>query len=335
MTDQNAKYFFENYTHEAAQDFFTLAQSGSARNNFVGKSSTQKYIITKNENLAENETFYYFSTVFSELELNTPQSFKISLDRTIYVQEFLGAQTLSEIIAKDGLSTRTKSLIKETLQKLYSLQTKTADAIDYSKTFEYETYDELPILNDLFYFKSFIADDLEIPYHKSALLLEFKKLVSLLENLEPKGMMIRDFQARNIMVDENDQVYFIDYQSAMKGPLMYDVVSFLFQAKANFPEDFNEEMLDYYFSFWNDAEKVSLKNSLQPIQLIRFLQVLGAYGFRGLIQQKEHFILSINQGIKNLSEFAKSWNEMKNFLKICKDQILMFDIKTISEKTRK
>lgn len=314
MTKKKAKYFFEEFIGENAAEFFSLAQSGSARNNFVGKSSTQKYIITTNENLAENESFYYFSTVFSELELNTPQIFKISQDRTIYVQEFLGAQTLSEIIAKDGLSTRTKSLIKETLQKLFTLQTKTADAIDYSKTFEYETYDELPILNDLFYFKSFIADVLEIPYHKSALLLEFKKLVSLLENLEPKGMMIRDFQARNIMVDENDQVYFIDYQSAMKGPLMYDVVSFLFQAKANFPEDFKEEMLDYYFSFWKDAEKVSsLKNSLQPIQLIRFLQVLGAYGFRGLIQQKEHFILSINQGIKNLSEFAKSWNEMKNY----------------------
>ena len=29
-----------------------------------------------------------------------------------------------------------------------------------------------------------------------------------------------------------------------------------------------------------------------------------------------------------------SWNSMKNFLKVCKDQILVFDIKQISEKTR-
>jgi hypothetical protein len=29
-----------------------------------------------------------------------------------------------------------------------------------------------------------------------------------------------------------------------------------------------------------------------------------------------------------------SWNSMKNFLKVCKDQILDFDIKSISEKIR-
>ena len=314
MTNEQAKFFFEEYIGEPASDFFILAQSGSARINFVGKSSDRNFIITSNENVAENESFFYFSKVFSDLQLNTPKIFKISEDRKIYIQEFLGNQTLSEIIEKEGLSAKTKSLVQQTLKNLHLLQTKTANQIDFTHTFEYESYDELPILNDLFYFKSFILDVLEIPYHKATLLREFKKLISTIGNLEPKGLMIRDFQARNLMVDDHDEVHFIDYQSAMKGPLIYDVVSFLFQAKANFPQDFKEEMLNYYYTLWYDDSQIKLlKSSLQPIQLIRFLQVLGAYGFRGLIQRKEHFIKSIDLGIENLYNFSENWAEMKNF----------------------
>lgn len=310
----NAKLFFEEFIGEKSQDFYSLAQSGSARKNFVGSSSEKRYIITENENIPENESFFYFSEVFTALHLNTPKIFKISEDRKIYVQDFLGKTTLSEIIESEGLTERTKSLVKQTLEKLFHLQTSTEDKIDYSKTFEYESYDEFPVTNDLFYFKSFIADVLEIPYHKSTLLKEFKNLTSEITNCGPKGLMIRDFQARNIMVNDQDEVFFIDYQSAMKGPLMYDVISFLFQAKANFPQDFKEEMLRYYFSLWKDENSVKeLKNSVKPIQLIRFMQVLGAYGFRGLIQRKPHFISSIDKGIENLEELANSWDGMEHY----------------------
>ena len=313
MTDQNAKDFLEGYIPEPAEEFFTLVQSGSSRINYVGKSSESKYIITYNENIRENESFYYFSTLFSDLKVRAPKVLKISEDRKLYIQEFLGNRTLSEIIDAEGLTERVITLVKKTLQQLAEVQIKSEDQIDYSKTFEYEKYDDLPITNDLYYFKSFIADVLEIPYHKSSLLLEFKKLVSKIEKLEPTGLMMRDFQARNIMVNDQDEVFFIDYQSAMKGPLIYDVISFLYQAKANFPVTFKNEMLDYYFSFWNAEKATQLKDSVKPIQLIRFLQVLGAYGFRGLIQRKQHFISSIDKGIENLFQFSNSWEEMEKY----------------------
>lgn len=327
---EKAKIFFEKYIGENAVNFYSLAQSGSSRMNFVGESSERKYIITFNENTDENESFLYFSQVFSDLHLNTPQIFSISEDRKTYVQEFLGENTLSEIIEKEGLSGNVKSLVKETLHQLFTLQQKTKHKIDYSKTFEYEKYDELPITNDLFYFKNFIADVLELPYHKATLLKEFKKIVSKIENLEPKGLMIRDFQARNIMVDTQNNICFIDYQSAMKGPLMYDVVSFLFQAKANFPEDFKIEMLQFYQSLWKVSEKKkALENSLELLKLIRFLQVLGAYGFRGLIQRKKHFLGSLEQGIENLFQLSNSWREMKEYPELKKiiEQLTSAEVK--------
>jgi len=313
MNVENAKRFFENITGKKSSEFITLAQSGSSRVNFFAKAD-RKFIITYNENITENESFLYYSKIFSDLKLNTPAIFAVSEDRKMYIQEYLGENTLSDIVTKEGLSENVKNLVRQTLEQLYQLQILTQDKINFKKAFEYESYDELPVIHDLYYFKNFVADVLELEYHKSALLKEFKKIAVLIESLKPKGLMIRDFQSRNIMVNERNVVSFIDYQSAMKGPFMYDVISFLFQAKANFPEDFKNEMLNFYIhQFESETTKQDLKQSIKPLQMMRFLQVLGAYGFRGLIQRKSHFIASIEKGIENITTFADSWENMKEY----------------------
>ncbi len=305
--------FFENYLGEQAIEFRALQQSGSERVNYWGKSRSESYIITYNENIRENEAFFYLSNIFSELQLNTPKVYAISKNRRLYIQEFVGEKTLSEIITEEGHCPRVKSLVFQTLEKLFVLQQNTESKIDFGKSFEYESYNELPITHDLYYFKNFFVDILEIYYHKSTLLQEFKQLAASIEKLQPQSLMIRDFQARNIMVNKNHEIFFIDYQAAMKGPAMYDVISFLYQAKANFPEQWKSEALDFYLQLWNEKDRKELRNAVKYCQLIRFLQVLGAYGFRGLIQKKPHFVSSIKQGIKNLTEFAEKWEEMKNY----------------------
>ena len=308
-----AKTFFEEFIGSPAADFQVLQQSGSLRINFIGKSHHQDFIITYNENIRENEAFLYLSKEFSSLKLNTPKILAVNEEKTLYVQEFLGKNTLSEIISAEGHCERVKSLVKQTLEKLFTLQQKTEGKIDFRKTFEYEAYDNLPITHDLYYFKNFMVDVLELPYHKSSLLKEFQTLTTKIENLSPKTIMLRDFQSRNILVNEENEVFFIDYQSAMLGPAVYDVVSFLFQAKANFPIEWKTEMLDFYFSLWDSETRPALKEALPYCQLIRFSQVLGTYGFRGLIQRKAHFLSSIGQGIKNLTVFSANWQENTAF----------------------
>jgi len=308
---QEHQDFFKEFLGKNPDSFITLPQSGSSRINYIGSFEDQKYVITYNENIRENEAFFYFSELFQSLQLNTPKVFKINSDRDLYVQDFLGNKTLSEVIAEEGTSDRVKKLVKKSLEKLFELQSKTLGKVDFKKSFEYESYDDLPITHDFYYFKNFLIDVLEIEYHKSTLLKEFKTISELIQKLEPKTLMIRDFQSRNILVDENDEVFFIDYQSAMEGPATYDVISFLYQAKANFPNNFKEEMLDYYVSFWEKAsDKEALKQSFEWMKMMRFLQVLGAYGFRGLIQRKKHFLASLLQGINNIYELNQTWNEI-------------------------
>ena len=308
---QNHQNFFEDFLGNKTDSFITLPQSGSSRINYIASSEGKKYVVTYNENIRENEAFFYFSELFDGLMLNTPKVLSINKERDLYIQEFLGNKTLSEVISEDGLSDRVRDLVKKSLKALFELQSKTLGKVNFSNSFEYESYDDLPIMHDLYYFKNFLVDILEIEYHKSTLLKEFKMISNIIQKLEPKTLMIRDFQSRNILVNDNDEVFFIDYQSAMEGPATYDVISFLYQAKANFSNNFKEEMLDYYLSFWeNDSKKQTLKESFNWMKMMRFLQVLGAYGFRGLIQKKSHFLASLFQGIENIFELSQSWEEI-------------------------
>lgn len=309
MRDEQAKDFFEKCTGEGASQLIRLAQSGSSRVNWVAEAGHEKYIVTYNENLRENEAFFYFSELFSGLKLNTPQVFYISEQRNLYIQSYLGAKTFSEIIAEEGESERVKTLVKNILKQLFDLQHKTSGRIDYQKTFEYERYDSLPVVHDLYYFKNFMADVLEIQYHKSSLLKEFQVISQKIEALEPKVLMLRDFQARNIIINQNNS-FFIDYQAAMEGPAMYDMISFLHQSKANFSESFKEEMTNHFISLYPDNQQEKLIKSIHWIMLMRYLQVLGAYGFRGLIQKKQHFIESIPKAVNNIKNLSESWEEM-------------------------
>ena len=119
--------------------------------------------------------------------------------------------------------------------------------------------------------------------------------------------MFRDFQSRNIMVKDN-AIHFIDYQGGMKGALQYDVASLLWQAKAELSDEWKNGLLHYYISCVEDVlgasiDKTQFESQYNGYVLIRLLQVLGAYGFRGLFERKAHFLTSIPLALKNIQWF--------------------------------
>ena len=160
----------------------------------------------------------------------------------------------------------------------------------------------------MLYFKYYFLDTLQYPYDKQRLLKEFELLADYLHHAEHKFFMFRDFQSRNILINDNE-VYFIDYQGGMKGALQYDVASLLWQAKAELSNEWKEELLNYYIEeleieLQATINKSRFINQYYGYVLIRLLQVLGAYGFRGLFERKAHFLASIPMGLNNLKYFV-------------------------------
>ena len=136
---------------------------------------------------------------------------------------------------------------------------------------------------------------------------DFDVLSTYLTRTENKYFMFRDFQSRNIIVKE-DKVNFIDYQGGMKGALQYDVASLLWQAKAELSEEWKNSLLEYYMDridvlLQKPVDRITFVSQYNGYVLIRLLQVMGAYGFRGLFERKAHFLASIPLALKNLRFF--------------------------------
>ncbi len=121
---------------------------------------------------------------------------------------------------------------------------------------------------------------------------------------EEQTFLYRDFQARNVMLSDEGEPYFIDYQSGRRGALQYDVASFLWQASAHYSDELREEMVDEYLDELSDLlpslDKAAFRERLDLFVLFRTLQVLGAYGYRGYFERKQYFIDSIPPALENL-----------------------------------
>jgi hypothetical protein len=102
----------------------------------------------------------------------------------------------------------------------------------------------------------------------------------------------------------------------------------LWQARANLPNEWKNNLLEDYMKAFEKLIGSSLDKHLFRSQyngyvLIRLLQVLGAYGFRGLFERKAQFLTSIPLALSNLKEFLKNNSigitvpEFRRVLNIC------------------
>jgi len=155
---------------------------------------------------------------------------------------------------------------------------------------------------DLNYFKYYFLKLAKISFDEQALEDDFQAFSDYLLAVDNNAFMFRDFQSRNVML-KDEQVFFIDYQGGRKGALQYDLASLLYDAKANIPEAEREELLEFYLdelSQLKHIDREKFKSLFGGYVLIRIMQAMGAYGFRGFYEKKEHFLKSIPFAIKNL-----------------------------------
>lgn len=293
----------------APSNISKLPQSGSDRLYYrVWGADGITGIATWNNNLKENATFASFSRSLRSKDCPVPELYAMNATGDVYLQSDFGDTSLLHELEAKGYNSEVYALFQQSLRKLAHLQIVGGEAIDYSQCLTAFEFGKQAIMSDLLYFKYYFLDTLKFPYDKQALLDDFDALSTYLTRTENKHFMFRDFQSRNIMVQDG-QVHFIDYQGGMLGALQYDVASMLWQARADLPEQWKDDLLAYYIE---EADKL-LPQPLDAAQftlqyngyvLIRLLQVLGAYGFRGFFQRKAQFLTSIPLALRNLRQFA-------------------------------
>ena len=328
------KILFSTFSEATVTHIDMLPQAGSERHYYRLHTSEGNFIATDGVNIKENETFIYFSRHFATKQVSTAKILCVKNDRDNYIQKDFGNVSLLDKLEQNGYTDEVYSLYQQSLQQLAFLQIKGHDGLDYKKCLTNSSFGKEAIMADLLYFKYYFLDALRRPYDKQKLIKDFEALSNYLSHTEYKYFMFRDFQSRNIMVSPSsgeglgEAVHFIDYQGGMKGAPQYDVASLLWQAKANLSDDWKQRLLEGYMDAFEKIieqpiDKEVFRSQYNGYVLIRLLQVLGAYGFRGLFERKAHFLTSIPLALQNLKWFFNNQNigislpEFKKVLELC------------------
>lgn len=302
---------FKSYTGTSAHTITELPSSGSNRRYFRMEGNKRTVIGTLGSCKEENQAFIAIAMHFRKQGLSVPEVFCHSKDFSCYLQQDLGDVTLYNAVetgrSKGSYDVKEKALLHKAMEALPALQFKGADKLDFSVCYPQPDFDARMVSFDLNYFKYCFLKATGLEFSEIQLENDFQKLSEILLHNASETFLYRDFQARNVML-VNGEPYFIDFQGGRKGPVYYDVASFVWQARANYSEELKEELIQTYLGALKQfipVDENQFHRQLRHFVLFRTLQVLGAYGFRGYFEKKPHFLRSVPFAIDNLRKLLK------------------------------
>ena len=325
MIDEELRKLYLEYVGHAPEDIVEMPSSGSNRRYFR-LTGNPTLIGVSGESLEENNAFLYMAKHFREKGLPVPEVFIVSENRMFYLQEDLGNTLLFDAIEKGRktsvFSEEEKILLRKTIRLLPAVQFAGADGMDFGFCHPQPEFNDRSILWDLNYFKYCFLKATGLDFQENKLEDDFQRMKDVLLRSQSATFMYRDFQSRNVMIKDGEP-WLIDFQGGRKGPFYYDVASFLWQAKANYPTSLREELLNEYVDAlkkYKPIDEEYFRAQLKHFVLFRTMQVLGAYGFRGYFEKKPHFIQSVPFAIENLRQLlADDYPEYPYLCKVLRD----------------
>lgn len=328
---------YKKWSGHNADNIYKLPASGSKREYFRLSGIKGTAIGAINNDYDENMAFIEFSNFFRDKNLSVPEIYITDLDHHAYLQQDLGDTTLFsyllDVRTNGDFPDALKEIYKKVLLELPKFQISYAKHINYEVCYPRASFDRQSMQWDLSYFKYYFLKLADVPFNEQLLEDDFNKLIDFLQSADTHYFLYRDFQSRNIMLNGN-QLYFIDYQGGRKGALQYDLASLLYDAKADIPQEVREELLEFYINNlqqYINVDTAAFKAYYYAYVLIRIMQAMGAYGFRGFYEKKTHFLQSIPYALINLEWVVRNVSfpiEIPNLMQVY-DNLLQ------SEKLRK
>ena len=284
----------------------SLAGSASNRKYFRLVDDKASYIGVLGTDAAENRAFVTLAEHFRSKGISVPAVLGVSSDFRTYLQEDLGDDVLFNLYIRargrgEGLS-EAEELLCKAVSQLPKIQFEGAEGLDFGICYPQPSFDRRMIMFDLNYFKYCFLKPSGLEFNEVLLQDDFERLADDLLLEDSDTFLYRDFNSRNVMVKDG-KPYFIDFQGGRRGPVYYDVASFVYHSRADYPQELQQRMLECYISGlseYKDVDREHFDTMLGRFRLFRLLQTLGAYGFRGMVEQKADFVVAIPNALRDL-----------------------------------
>jgi aminoglycoside/choline kinase family phosphotransferase len=248
----------------------------------------------------ENRAFLSFAKAFRAVGLPVPEIYAEDGDAGVWLEEDLGDTTLFMAISADR--EQIVPLYRKVLSVLPRFQVEGHRVVDYRVAYPRQAFDQQSIRWDLNYFKYHFLKLAHVPFNEQRLEDDFARLTAYLVEVPADFFLYRDFQSRNVMI-RNGEPWFIDFQGGRRGAPHYDVASLLYDAKAAIPPGVRDALLEHYLDELARLAPVDrgvFREQFTGFVLIRLMQALGAYGYRGFFERKRRFLESVPHAARNL-----------------------------------
>lgn len=300
--DKNLIDMFVKYFLEQPFSITQLTPHGSARNYFKIESVNYDLLGTIGNDEKENIAFIKLSNHLRSKGISVPKVYISSKDNMTYIQEFLGNIDLFTTIQNSSKDSYLE-ILKPAIDLLYDFQTKGMEDWDLSHSYPFPQFDENEIIRDFDRLKKRFFANLNFKFSDTDLDQDRDNLINLISEIPDTQytLMHRDFQGRNI-INNNGKYSLIDFQSARKGPIHYDLASLLYHSKTQYTDELRIQIIDYFLSKYLNIDKNIFLKDFYLISLVRMIQTLGSYGVAGLENKKEFFVTSIPLGVKNFKD---------------------------------
>ena len=280
----------------------------SRRRIFRLRSRKNTAVGVSNSDTKENAAFIEFTRHFLSKGLPVPRIYGVSLKDEVYLMEDLGDTAFFDVLEKSRGAcaehgSTCRSLLFQIITLLPRFQVEGAEGPHLYFCHPSREFDQSAMLRDMYYFEREFLKRTKVRYAGDALHRDFEKLASFIREAGCGFFMYRDFQSRNVMIRDG-RPFFLDYQAGGKGPLQYDVVSFLYQSRADLPQALREEAMEAYLDVITSMvpfRRDDFYYYLDGFILIRLMQAMATYGVQGVALGKTYFLESIPYAIKNLS----------------------------------
>jgi aminoglycoside/choline kinase family phosphotransferase len=289
-----------------------LPQSGSDRKYFRIETGESSIIGAINFNTEENDAFIGFTNQFISKGLPVPEIFGYLPEKSVYFLQDLGEISLFSWLQQrqktSGFDSEAEKIYRKILDILIDFQVKGIDGLNLDLCYPHKSFDRQSMMWDMNYFKYMFLKLSAVSFNERRLEHDFNLLADFLLETSQDYFLYRDFQSANIML-VGGEPWFIDYQGGRKGAPQYDVASLLFDAKAHIPDNVRERLLDYHVNNFCSVSGESIaefRGYYAGFSIIRLMQALGAFGFRGLYEKKPTFTGSIVPAVKLLIQLVES-----------------------------
>lgn len=303
---------FEAWAGEPAAALTPIAGGGGNRRYFrlAGRSGVTA-VGCHGTDPGENDCFEALGILFGRAGCRVPRIYGRGMpDRSVMLMQDLGGRSLLDGLVAGDVPCVTLEGIIDGLVRMQTLPGE-----EWGPLVNCTPWGRRQAMWDMYYFKYEFLRPAGIRFDEDALEDDFERLVSRLEGIpaSQRGFMYRDCQSRNIMLAPDPETgreegWFIDFQGGRPGPGLYDAVSLLWQARAPWDEAVRRTLIERYARVWcgvRGGDPAGMLAYVGPLRVLRGLQVLGAYGLRGLIEHRALFVRSIPRGVEAMVTLSR------------------------------